>query len=142
MSMITKRDNYFLDLATKQAISAPGMAGAYLGAVLVVRNRPFSFGFNQPKTHPFQATYAKNKDAIFLHAEISAINGALRQMPLEVLRSTKTSLYIVRIKRENGPGSPFVRALAKPCSGCQEAIFKHKINRVIYSVDKYTVKEL
>ena len=140
--MITKRDKYFLDLATKQAISGPGMAGAYLGAVLVVKNRPFSFGVNQPKTHPFQATYAKHEEAIFLHAEIAAINAALKQMPLEVFRSTKTSLYVVRIKRENGPGSPFIRALAKPCCGCQDAIFKHGINRTFYSVDKHTVKEL
>lgn len=140
--MMTKRDRYFLNLATKQALSAPGAGGAYLGAVLVVKGRLHSFGTNRSKTHPFQAIFAKNKESIFLHAETDAINNALRQMTKEELRSAKTTLYLVRVKRRNGHKSPFVRALSKPCAGCRLAIREYNINRVVYTVNETEVEEI
>ena len=139
--MMTGRDIYFLDLATKQALSSSGAGGAYLGAVLVAKNRPLSFGTNQPKTHPFQAEFAKNPEALFLHAETAAINNALRQMSKEDLCDLKTTLYIVRIKRKTAiPGAPIIRALAKPCIGCTDAIAAYNINRIVYTVNEYEVK--
>ena len=140
--MITKRDRYFLDLATKQAVSASGAGGAYLGAVLVVKNRIISFGTNQSKTHPFQATFAKNPEALFLHAETASINNALRQISIGELQSSKTALYISRVKRSNGPGSPIIRALSKPCCGCLLAIAEHNINKVVYTLDEFEVEIL
>lgn len=139
--MIKKRDIYFLDLATKQALSSMGAGGAYLGAVLVAKNRLLSFGINQPKTHPFQVAFAKNPEALFLHAETAAINSALKQMSLDDLRSLKTTLYIVRIKRKNSiPGSPNIRALAKPCTGCIRAISFYNVNRIVYTVNEYEIE--
>ena len=138
--MITKRNIYFLDLATKQAFSSSGAGGAYLGAVLVARNRLLSFGTNQPKTHPFQVAFAKNPKALYLHAETAAINNALKLMSKEELWSRKTTLYIARIKRSDGPRSPFVRALSKPCNGCMAAIAEHNITRVIYTVNEHEVE--
>lgn len=140
--MMTKRDRYFLNLATKQALSAPGAGGAYLGAVLVVKGRLHSFGANRSKTHPFQATFAKNKEAIFLHAETDAINNALRQMSAADLCSARTTLYLVRVKRRNGLKSPYVRALSKPCVGCLGAIAQYNINRVVYTVNETDIEEI
>ncbi len=138
--MITRRDIYFLDLATKQAFSSSGAGGAHLGAVLVAKNRLLAFGTNQPKTHPFQVEFAKHPEAVFLHAETAAINNALKLMSKEEMCFRKTTLYIVRIKRENGPGSSFVRALSKPCKGCMGAISQYNINKVVYTVNEHEVK--
>ena len=139
--MMTKRDIYFLELATKQALSSSGAGGAYLGAVLVGKNRLLSFGTNQPKTHPFQAQFAKKPEALFLHAENAAINNALRQMSMEELRKLKTTLYVARIKRKTTrAGAPIIRALAKPCIGCTDAINAFNINRVVYTVNEYEIE--
>jgi tRNA(Arg) A34 adenosine deaminase TadA len=139
--MMTKRDIYFLELATKQALSSSGAGGAYLGAVLVGKNRLLSFGTNQPKTHPFQAQFSKKPEALFLHAENAAINNALRQMSDKELCKLKTTLYVARIKRKHTtPNSPIIRALAKPCVGCMTAIFAYNINRIVYTVNEYEVE--
>ena len=140
--MMTKRDKYFLNLATKQALSAPGAGGAYLGAVLVVKGRLLSFGANRLKSHPLQAEFAKNEEAIFLHAETDAISNALRQMTEAELHFARTTLYIVRTKRRNRLNSPIVRALAKPCKGCLRAIAKYSINRTVYTVNETDVVEI
>lgn len=62
------------------------------------------------KTHPLQAKFARKagrKDAIYLHAELSALLKAKEPVhKLVVLRYTKA-------------GKP---ALAKPCESCQLAI--------------------
>lgn len=140
--MMTKRDRYFLNLATKQALSAPGAGGAYLGAVLVVKGRLLSFGANKLKSHPLQAEFAKHEEAIFLHAETDAIFNALRQMSMEELCSARTMLYLVRVKRRNRLDSPFVRAMSKPCKGCLRAIAKYNINRILYTIDETNVVEI
>ena len=49
-------------------------------AAVVHRNRIVSVGFNRMKSHPFQAKYAKNSEAIYLHAEIHSIKNALREI--------------------------------------------------------------
>ena len=51
---------------------------ARLAAALVKNNKIISFGINRKKTDPLQAKFGKNKDAIYLHAEIHAIKNALR----------------------------------------------------------------
>ncbi len=140
--MMTKRDRYFLNLATKQALSAPGAGGAFLGAVLVVKGRLLSFGANRLKTHPFQQRFAKNEEALFLHAETDAINNALRQMSEADLCAARTTLYLVRVKRRNGLESPYVRALSKPCVGCLGAIAQYNINKVIYTVNEIDMEIL
>lgn len=102
---------------------------AKLCAAIVVKNNIVSIGINQRKTHPMQAEFAKNEHACYLHAEIDAITKAKRRINKEDFK--KATLYVVRVKRIN-QGSYFP-ALAKPCSGCQEAIREYGIKRVIYT---------
>ncbi|NDB61641.1 hypothetical protein EB001_24855, partial [bacterium] len=45
-------------------------------AAVVYRNKIVSVGYNRRKSHPFQAKFAKNPEAIFLHAEVHAIKNA------------------------------------------------------------------
>lgn len=104
-------------------------------AAIVNRKTIVSFGFNQRKTHPLQAKYAKNEHAIFLHAEIDAIRKALKRGA----DLTKCDLYIMRAKH-TGPkfGDPVVCALARPCSGCQRCIGDMGFRNVYYSTENST----
>lgn len=100
----------------------------FLAAAIVIKNRIISFGTNQMKTDPFQAKYAKNKDCIYLHAEIGAIKNALKRVDVDSLR--KADLYVLRVRNENRK-----RAMSKPCAGCMRAIAEFGIRRVIYTTD-------
>jgi deoxycytidylate deaminase len=104
---------------------------ARLAAAIVYRNRIISIGTNQKKSHPFQKKYAPNEDAIYLHAEVSAIKNALRHIDEKVL--AKSTLYICRIKRTGARNSPFTWGISKPCTGCQRAIATFNIKTVVYS---------
>ena len=79
----------------------------------------------------FQKKYAPNEDAIYLHAEVSAIKNALRHIDEKVL--AKSTLYICRIKRTGSRNSPFTWGISKPCTGCQRAIATFNIKTVVYS---------
>lgn len=99
-------------------------------ACLVIRDTPIAWGFNYLKSHPFQAQYAKNRHAIFWHAETNCIHNALRRVPVEKLKNS--TLYVVRAKRDIDRKT-WIRGLASPCCGCMEAIIEHKISRVIFT---------
>ena len=136
--MTRKRDTYYMDLAVAQALSAERVAGAKVGAVLVIKKRVISFGVNKRKTHPFQKAHAKNKDAIDLHAENDAIVNALRHFDVDELK--RATLYVARVKKPTAR-SQFTWGLAKPCSGCQKAIAAMGIKRVFYTTDEEGVME-
>ena len=106
-------------------------SGARLAAAIVYKNRIISVGVNQKRSHPFQAKYSVNEDAIFLHAETDTIRTALRHLTEKQL--SKATLYVCRIKHENGPNTPLIWGMAKPCVGCQRAIATFDIKGVIYS---------
>ena len=106
-------------------------SGARLAAAVVYKNQIITIGVNRKKSHPFQARYSKNEDAIYLHAETDTIRGALRYLSEKQL--TKSTLYVCRIKHEDGPGSPIIWGLSKPCTGCQRAIATFDIKNVVYS---------
>ena len=106
-------------------------SGARLAAAIVYKNQVVSVGVNQKKSHPFQAKYSTNEDAIFLHAETDTIRTALR--PLTEKQLSKATLYVCRIKHEDGPNTPLIWGLAKPCVGCQRAIATFDIKGVVYS---------
>ena len=106
-------------------------SGARLAAALVYKNRIISIGINQKRSHPFQAKYSVNEDAIYLHAETDTIRGALHYLSEKQL--TKSTLYVCRIKHENGSDSPIIWGLSKPCVGCQRAIATFDIKNVVYS---------
>ena len=106
-------------------------SGARLAAAIVYKNRIISIGVNQKKSHPFQAKYSVNEDAIFHHAETDTIRTALRYLTEKDF--SKTTLYICRIKHADGPDTPLIWGLAKPCIGCQRAIATFDIKEVVYS---------
>ena len=106
-------------------------SGARLAAALVYKNRIVSVGINQKRSHPFQAKYSKNEDAIYLHAETDTIRTALRHLSEKQL--SKATLYVCRIKHENGADTPLIWGLSKPCVGCQRAIATFDIKGVVYS---------
>ena len=88
------------------------------------------------KSHPFQAKYAKNEMAIFLHAEVHAIKNALREVKVDEL--SKCDIYITRVKRKQAGDSQFIWGLSKPCPGCARAIAEFGIRRTIYTCDDGT----
>ena len=103
-------------------------------AAVVYRNKIVSIGYNRNKSHPFQAKYAKNPEAIYLHAEVHAIKNALRELSVEELKNTE--LYISRVKKPQAGDNHFVWGLSKPCSGCERAIAEFGIKRTIYTCDE------
>lgn len=141
-TQITNRDRNFIDIAVKNAISNDRVGGARSCALITIRGRVIGFGRNQRKTHPLQVRFAKNKDAIFLHAEIDAIRNALRFIDVDGLR--KVTLYIGRAKKEhNGDNSKFIWGLAKPCkNGCMRAIETFGISRICYTTNEQTIEVL
>lgn len=134
--MITKRDWKFIDLVKRHAVCSDKVSGARVSAVIVIKNRPIAFGTNQRKTHPFQAEYGKNEEAIYLHAETDAIKNALRFVDVEDLRHA--TLYVCRVKNETSdPKSKFILGMARPCKkGCMQAIVDFKIKKVVYTNDE------
>ena len=103
-------------------------------AAVVYRNKIVSIGYNRNKSHPFQAKYAKNPEAIYLHAEVHAIKNALRELSVEELKNTE--LYISRVKKPQAGDNHFVWGLSKPCAGCARAIAEFGIKRTIYTCDE------
>lgn len=109
-------------------------------AAVVHRNKIISVGLNRMKSHPFQAKFAKNEMAIFLHAEVHAIKNALREITVEEL--AKCDLYIARIKRPKSYEDQYVWGMSKPCCGCQRAIAEFGIRRTIYTTDQHECYEV
>lgn len=103
-------------------------------AAIVRGNKIVSYGFNRNKSHPFQAKFSKNPEAIFLHAEVHAIKNALRDLSVEELKNTE--LYITRVKKPKAGDKHFVWGLAKPCCGCERAIAEFGIKRTVYTTDE------
>lgn len=100
-------------------------------ALILYKNEIISVGFNRIKSHPFQKKYAKANEAIFLHAEISAIKQSLRRISLKELK--KSTLYVARVRLNNGNKPSFM--YSKPCEGCMRAIVEFDINKVFYTED-------
>ena len=114
----------------KLAQSLEPVRGARISAAVVRKGKVVSFGYNHKKTHPFQAKFCKNKDAVFFHAEVHAIKNALKIICVDDL--SKCDLYIVRAKRDRY-NKRWLTGLSKPCSGCQKCIDLFDLNSVYYS---------
>ena len=130
-------------LQTLAKIAEANDESIILFAAAIVRgNKIVSVGFNHMKSHPFQAKYAKNEMAIFLHAEVHAIKNALREIEVDELN--RCDIYITRVKRKKAGDKNFVWGLSKPCPGCARAIAEFGFRRTIYTTDehgKYEVVE-
>lgn len=141
MLNISKRDMRFIDIALAHAESSEKVAAAKVSAILVVKNRIVAFGTNKRKSHPFQATYGKNDEAIYLHAETDCIKNALKHVSLDDLR--KATLYVARSKKTNSrPNAPMTWGMAKSCSGCTRAVVEYELKRVVYTTDTFGVCEV
>lgn len=123
-----------LNLLTKMAEAVPPVRSARLASAVVLKGDIVSFGVNQLKTHPFQAKYSKNSQALYMHSENAAILRALKKIGEDELKNS--ILYVARVKN---PGN--VWGLACPCEGCMKAIDKFKIKNVVYTNEnwRYTV---
>jgi tRNA(Arg) A34 adenosine deaminase TadA len=113
------------------------VSGAKVAAAIYVKNSLIILGHNKSKTDPWAARFAKNPDADFPHAEISAIKRTINHFRGEkyardILESA--TLYVCRVKRITQYGE-YIWGSAKPCSGCMEAIRIYNIKRVVYSLD-------
>ena len=121
------------DETFKLAQSVEPVRGARIAAAVVRKGKVISFGYNHKKSHPFQAQFRKNKDAVFFHAEVHAIKNALKSIDVDDL--SKCELYIVRAKR-NKTNRKWITGLSKPCSGCQKCIDLFEIKNVYYSIER------
>lgn len=124
-----------MNLLGKIAETNEEYPSARLAAAIVKNNKIISVGINRKKTDPLQARFSKNKEAIFLHAEIHAIKNALRELTVDELKNS--TLYICRVKRPLSSSKNFVWGLAKPCEGCSRAIAEFEIKNVVYSTNNH-----
>lgn len=90
-------------------------------AAIYVGNRLVGVGVNKMKSHPLQAKFGRNSDAIYIHAEIDAIRNALKRIPLADLENA--TLYVAKARATN----------SKPCEGCQKAIIHFGIKKVFWT---------
>jgi cytidine deaminase len=110
-----------------------------LAAGIIYKNTLVSVGVNSYKTDPFQAKYSKNEKAIHLHAEVSAIKNALRQLSVDDIQ--KATLVVVRVKRKTNK-EPYSPAMAKPCSGCRRCMIEFGIKNVYYTGEEGRIHQL
>lgn len=127
------KNSKHIDMLAKIAAAVEPVAQARIAAAIFYKNNLISIGINQKKTHPFQAQFGKNKDSIYLHAEIDAIKNALKFISVDEL--SRCSLYICRVKYDGKEKTNIIYGLSKPCSGCSRAIVNFNIKKVIYSLD-------
>ena len=132
----SKRMQKYIDFCFNEAYLHDGAAKSKIASLLVFRNKPIAIGYNSMKTHPMQAKFGKNPDAICIHAEIDCIRKASFLLKSEDFK--KATMIVMRAKRDGSWG------LARPCiskngQGCQMAISVYQIGTVIYSTD-YTGK--
>lgn len=125
----------YLNILSKLAADIPNPAkrNSRVAACIVYKNDVVSLGVSERKSHPFQAKYGKNEEAIYLHAETSAIRNALKYISMNELE--KSTLYVCRIKYEDTFKRKLVFGLSKPCTGCARCISTFGIRNVVYSID-------
>ncbi len=129
--VIEKRDLSALRLLFEHAKEVKPVAAARMAAMIVIKGSNGFIGVNSLKTDPLQARFAKNEEAVHLHAEVAAIKLALRSLGVDDL--SKATLYVARAKYSDGKRTKFLWGSAKPCAGCRRAIEEFNIGRVVYT---------
>lgn len=109
------------------AEDADKVASSRHAACIMYRGDIIAFGVNKIKSHPFAARFSKNSEAIYFHAETSAIYNALKKIDVDELKKCK--LFVLRIKSDGSIGS------SCPCPGCARAIATFNIPVVYHSND-------
>ncbi len=127
--MIGQREHKFFDVAKAMAKLSTWSEEPreQIGAIIVLRNEVIATGYNRRKTSPIQAYWASKAgrpEAIFTHAEMSALNhiGSPNWNPniakIFIYRETKIGLGI-----------------AKPCEICTMALKAFNIRHIYYTTD-------
>lgn len=124
-------DRKVLDYLFESACQQTKVGNARICAAIVYKNRIISVGINQYRTSLLQRKYQKNKDAVYLHAEIDAIRNFLKTYDVNSLK--KSTLYVARAKNSKPNYSLLIEGNAKPCKGCQRCIDAFKIKRVVHT---------
>ena len=132
--MLSGRDHRVMSFLRRQAIDVKAVKSSRIAAAVVLKNDIISLGHCQKRTHPFQARFAKNPDAIYLHAETNAISNALNHIHKRDLE--RATLYIRRVKLPTKDDTEFVDGMARPCPGCMRAIIAFGIRKVVYSTEE------
>ena len=110
------------------------VASSRIFASVYYKNKPISYGYNHMKSHPFQAQWAKNDEAIYWHAETHAVYNALRVCDEDDLK--KMTIYISRSRRpEDGSLKNWIWGNSHPCEGCMSCLTKYGIKQVVYTLD-------
>lgn len=90
------------------------------GAVLIHRGKIISTGYNYYHEYKFNSNYRES-----VHAEVSAINNALKKIHASELK--KCELVIIRVNRQGE------HLNSKPCCHCEKFINKFNIKKVFHS---------
>lgn len=96
---------------------------------VVYKGKIVSVGLSQYKTHPFQNEYKKNEHAVYLHAEVDAINKAKKRLTQNELK--KASIFVCRARSDVKGNWSY--GIAKPCSGCNKCIEDHGLKNIYYT---------
>lgn len=124
--------NGLFDILTAMEVDSKP-SKARLAACIAYKGKIQSYGFNSfEKTHPFQARFGVNKESIYPHAEIAAINNFIKKrLKIEL---SDCDIYVCRVKRASDRKT-VIYGLAKPCSGCMRCIKQFGLKRIVYSLD-------
>ena len=107
MELIKNREEYFMNIALKEAMKAYEEDEIPVGAVIVYQDQIIGRGYNQSQ---------RLKDST-AHAEMIAITSAQNKIGSKYLNGCE--LYVT----------------LEPCMMCSGAIFLSKISKVIYGLD-------
>ena len=135
LDAFTNRDRRMIQVLRGMAQGVVPVRRAKIASAIMHKGQVVSFGVNQIRSHPLQARFGKNADAIFLHAEIDSIKNALYNNTPDFL--TRTTMFVYRVKRrEHMRHAAWCQGNASPCQGCARAIATFGIRRVIASTDQ------
>lgn len=125
---MTPRDSKMLEVARTLAATSRHHK-ARVGAVLTDGKDVVSVGINGRKSHPLQKEFCRfdddDKNQHLMHAELEAIAKCRHK----VGRFRDATMYVFRLKKTG------VMGVARPCSGCMEALKRFGIQRMVYSTD-------
>lgn len=129
--MMPKRVEKYFDLLEKVTRPmTPKVRNYRVSAMISIGKDIISFGHCKMKSHPLQKRFGANEESIYLHAELDALAAALREIHVDDLK--QATLYVLRLKKVDGE---LIRANAKPCEGCQQAIDAFGFKRVYYTTE-------
>lgn len=117
---VNNRKRYYFDIASKTAHRS-NMFQKH-GAIIVYKKNIISKGFNMYK--------GNSKNIYSMHAEIVAINNAIKNKHKEIL--SECELYVVRIGSNSMDN---LLKYSKPCINCQKYINKFNIKKIFYSTN-------